>query len=1031
MKKFVLILSLFLTKVCFGTITVDSVKVLPSSCQKNGSITLYVSTDRPPLIYTIIDGPETRPAQSGNTFAALAKGTYKVLATNFANDSVIKSITIESDYITPDFTFTFTHATCNKDANATITAVATVSTKDPFVWELKNLTRGTTITQNNGNFFNLTNDEYSLRLYDSCQNFVTRFVDLSVYDTDMKDISCSSFVVNSCTKSTLKFLLKTKENQFSNFTGKFSYNGNTYLKNFTHIYYNNLSKYQITTELDGLEYGMEVNLVVYNQCMDSIELTFTIGDYIFYRYFTLEPFECSFVYDLIYGFDNSTQCYMDFLYPLKLELKNLTTNTIVHTDTIEEGAILFPHQQPFISYQAKITDPCGNQFVDQFVWIDAVVLDPVSVELITDGLNTGDVCLDSTKRFGIRTINFLNPHLEVLSTPDFVRSTRPGHSYLGRYNKNGYYQYDNDFYFELGVGNYRFRIFDDCNNEFIYDLTVTPQMLCSFENVYTPKAGCLNRNKLNISNKPLLPSSGLNEDAFYNSNVIIFKNGNFIEDGHIFSSYYTDDTTKFVNLTEGEYSIMLEVQASTKFVELISSNDIQEPYPYFYNYYDTIIIPPYQRPKISYNTVFECGGDIYVNLIPDVNTGVEPYEYEVISGPDLYPLQSSNLFNFKKTGIYTARISDACGNSNTYDFSVDTLKYPPISRIGNTCDGGSVQLFYPSSVYFTYKWTKPNGQVYIGDTLQVNNITSADTGQYVIWRIVNINGCRDSVRLTYRLEQNILVKEQASICSGDAYSFYGQNLTASGTYSHNIQTAGCDSIIELTLNVLNEVPTKIERLICRGTSFTYNNQTYSEEGTYDITLTSSFGCDSTIQLVVEFLNEQLEIEASATEVNQGDSIQLTVNLQGQYDYVEWEPAHLIASPNEFTTTAYVDSSRWYYVTHISKESACTSVDSIYIRLNNDCKEDNVFIPSAFSPNGDGMNDVLRIKTRFTLDEMTLIIFDRYGNKVFETTDQNIGWDGIYKGNKVPQDSYAYFLKAKCDGNMIERKGNITIIGTEK
>ena len=83
--------------------------------------------------------------------------------------------------------------------------------------------------------------------------------------------------------------------------------------------------------------------------------------------------------------------------------------------------------------------------------------------------------------------------------------------------------------------------------------------------------------------------------------------------------------------------------------------------------------------------------------------------------------------------------------------------------------------------------------------------------------------------------------------------------------------------------------------------------------------------------------------------------------------------------------------------------------------------------NAFSPNGDGVNDILRVRG-LNLLELELKIFDRWGELVFETTDQSIGWDGTFKGKEVDPDVYVYHLRVICfdeQENLI--KGNITLI----
>ena len=92
------------------------------------------------------------------------------------------------------------------------------------------------------------------------------------------------------------------------------------------------------------------------------------------------------------------------------------------------------------------------------------------------------------------------------------------------------------------------------------------------------------------------------------------------------------------------------------------------------------------------------------------------------------------------------------------------------------------------------------------------------------------------------------------------------------------------------------------------------------------------------------------------------------------------------------------------------------------------KEGNVFIPNTFTPNGDGKNDVLKVRGP-SYQEFYFAIYNRFGEMVFETTDVLQGWDGTFKGNASDPGVYGYYLKAKCPGDSEQtfNKGNATLI----
>ncbi len=88
---------------------------------------------------------------------------------------------------------------------------------------------------------------------------------------------------------------------------------------------------------------------------------------------------------------------------------------------------------------------------------------------------------------------------------------------------------------------------------------------------------------------------------------------------------------------------------------------------------------------------------------------------------------------------------------------------------------------------------------------------------------------------------------------------------------------------------------------------------------------------------------------------------------------------------------------------------------------------DVALPTAFSPNGDGINDILYVRGA-GIKTLDLKIWNRFGQLVFETTDQKKGWDGTYNGQPQPIEAYAYVLKATIiDGTTRTFKGNITLL----
>jgi gliding motility-associated-like protein len=111
-------------------------------------------------------------------------------------------------------------------------------------------------------------------------------------------------------------------------------------------------------------------------------------------------------------------------------------------------------------------------------------------------------------------------------------------------------------------------------------------------------------------------------------------------------------------------------------------------------------------------------------------------------------------------------------------------------------------------------------------------------------------------------------------------------------------------------------------------------------------------------------------------------------------------------------------------------TGCTARDSIEINVIDpsqlNCNE--VFLPNAFTPNGDGLNDVYGISNPYAIPELiTFEIFDRWGERVFATRDAFQTWDGAYRGQEVNSGVFLYKVRYLCQGEEIVLTGSITLM----
>jgi gliding motility-associated-like protein len=115
-------------------------------------------------------------------------------------------------------------------------------------------------------------------------------------------------------------------------------------------------------------------------------------------------------------------------------------------------------------------------------------------------------------------------------------------------------------------------------------------------------------------------------------------------------------------------------------------------------------------------------------------------------------------------------------------------------------------------------------------------------------------------------------------------------------------------------------------------------------------------------------------------------------------------------------------------TAISKRGACTENAEVLVDAYSEgCIDKDFFVPNTFTPNNDGQNDLFKVRG-LKIDELYFAVYNRWGEKVFDTNDKNKGWDGTYNGRQSDVGVFGWYLKVKCfNGEETFRKGNVTLI----
>ena len=155
-------------------------------------------------------------------------------------------------------------------------------------------------------------------------------------------------------------------------------------------------------------------------------------------------------------------------------------------------------------------------------------------------------------------------------------------------------------------------------------------------------------------------------------------------------------------------------------------------------------------------------------------------------------------------------------------------------------------------------------------------------------------------------------------------------------------------------------------------------------------------------------------------IEQGQTTTLISTGGGNYNWSNGNNGAVI-SVSPITATDYCVT---VVNANVCSDSSCVTV---YVKAP-DCP-DNIFLPNAFSPNYDGENDVLHVYCNpFCVKEIHLRIFNRWGEKVFETTDVALGLNGEFKENIFDSGVFTYFFDAELiNGTQINKKGNVSLI----
>jgi len=444
-------------------------------------------------------------------------------------------------------------------------------------------------------------------------------------------------------------------------------------------------------------------------------------------------------------------------------------------------------------------------------------------------------------------------------------------------------------------------------------------------------------------------------------------------------------------------------------------------------------------------------------------------DQDILSANTIWDWQCQSFLFSPTTNTVTIDFANV-NNNNTLGTILDDITLVPtdlsiITLTGTPCEGGNITLSAPQSippntVYTNHTWTGPNGFTATGPDITFTGAQASLNGVYTC--SMKLNECL-TLTATYTLgitlqEENI----QESICDGETYSFYGKILTEPGTYDtvlHGANAGDCDKKITLQLTVKplpeaaiagdaqvgycagDVLPTLHLEAPVPGVAYQWKKDgvdiagetgpsfQVTSPGAYQV-LGAADGCQalSDAVAVVEYPLPEARIRFDNTDLCILKDTALFAASECVGCSYFWQPEQAFRRtgvPDGAEVKGLFDASGLVVLT-VYGEHGCQDKDSVGIIAHPCCE---VFAPTAFSPNADGLNDLFMPYLERPQVLLDLSVYDRYGSRVYNYVRGDKGWNGMYKGG-VPAagGTYMYYMRYQCtDGKIYEKRGDLTLL----
>jgi gliding motility-associated-like protein len=308
-------------------------------------------------------------------------------------------------------------------------------------------------------------------------------------------------------------------------------------------------------------------------------------------------------------------------------------------------------------------------------------------------------------------------------------------------------------------------------------------------------------------------------------------------------------------------------------------------------------------------------------------------------------------------------------------------------------------LHLPEADRLTIKneWTGPNGYYSTDPKAVVSAIQYADTGVYRFKQLFN-SGCTSLDTFNVKVYPSTTISTQTlySICEGSAVQL---NASGNGTFKWTPSTGISNDAIP-------------------------NPVAYPRDSIfYQVLVTNAYGCKDSALVTINVLRNPVANAGPGKTIVIGDTVVLDGSVKGTGVTSYWSPSTFIDDYHSTTPKVYPDVNTQYTLTVSSTVGCGSSVSATTVKVYRD-----IFIPTAFTPNADGINDRFRI---FAADGYKLnkfVVYNRWGQLVFKAKEISDSWDGNVNNSPQSTGSYVYYLEIETSQHKkIVKQGTITLV----